>query len=117
MSQSPSLYSYQDKSTRGPTVIVTDNIMASYLADFSDDRNLVGASQNVFIGKVIEEVKSEGWYTQFAVQVIQNVKGDLQGTVNVGVTGGTVMESSTWRGEMLGSHQDQRIFLQRGIMV
>jgi hypothetical protein len=51
---------------------------------------------------VAGEVKTEGWYTQFAVQVVDNVKGNLQGTVNVGVTGGYrdgvfyVAKGNTW---------------------
>ena len=89
-------------STNKPTVVVVNGGEAHYPSDFSDDRNLVGVSQNIFIGKVIGQVKTEDSYTQFAVQVIDNVKGNLQGTVNVGVTGGYrngvfyVHEGNTW---------------------
>jgi hypothetical protein len=85
-----------------PKVVETDGGEAMYWSDFSDDRNLVGASQYIFIGKVLGEVKSEGWYTTFSVQVIDNVKGNLSGTVNVGVTGGYhdgvfyVAKGNTW---------------------
>src|SRR2546425_7026942 len=75
-------------NTSRPKVVVADGGEASYPSDLSDDKNLVGASHYIFVGKVAVEIKSEGWYTQFAVQVVDNIKGNLQGTVNVGVTGG-----------------------------
>ena len=63
-----------------------------YAADFSDDKVLIGASHNVFIGKVIRQVGTKergiGPETQFQVTVIDNIKGDLHGTVTVDQQGG-----------------------------
>jgi hypothetical protein len=65
---------------------------AQYDADYGDDRVLVGGSNNVFVGKVIEQVgstPSDGIpFTQFSVEIIDNIKGKLEGTVVVNQTGG-----------------------------
>jgi len=61
-------------------------------ADFSDDKVLMGASHNIFIGKVTRQIGSKGRgigpETQFQVAVIDNIKGDLHGTVTVDQQGG-----------------------------
>lgn len=61
------------------------NSDALYVTDFSDDRKLMGSSHNVFVGKIIKQVGNEdigiGPVTQFEVEVIGNIKGDLNGTV------------------------------------
>ncbi|MDO8516301.1 MAG: hypothetical protein Q7S28_03560 [bacterium] len=63
-----------------------------YMADFSDDKILMGGSQNVFVGKVIDQIgTSERWAgpeTQFSVEVISNIKGDLRGMITVDQVGG-----------------------------
>lgn len=63
-----------------------------YPANYADDRVLVGASHNVFVGKIVAQTGSiergAGPETQFAVQVISNIKGNLQGTVTVDQQGG-----------------------------
>lgn len=63
-----------------------------YAADFTDDRILIGASHNIFVGKVVKVVGSEGRRlgpeTQFQVEVIENIKGDLRGAVIVNQLGG-----------------------------
>jgi hypothetical protein len=63
-----------------------------YAADFSSDAVLVGASHNVFVGKVIRQLGSKergiGPETQFQVQIIDNIKGDLKGVVTVDQIGG-----------------------------
>ena len=63
-----------------------------YVADFSDDRVLMGASHNIFVGKVISQIGMQdlgaGLETQFEVSVIDNIKGDLHGTVTVDQQGG-----------------------------
>lgn len=63
-----------------------------YVADFTDDNILVGASHNVFVGKVIEEVDTKergiGPETQYKVEIIENVKGDLKGEVIINQAGG-----------------------------
>ena len=67
-------------------------IEPQYAADFSDDKVLVGASHNIFVGKVIEQIgKKEsgiGPETQFSVEVIDNIKGDLKDVVVVDQEGG-----------------------------
>ncbi len=65
---------------------------AQYPADFSDDRVLVGASHNIFIGKVIRQIETKelglGPETQFEVQIVDNIKGELKGNVIVDQQGG-----------------------------
>jgi len=65
-----------------------------YPADFSDDKILMGASHNVFIGKVISQIGTGdygvGPETQFEVSVMSNIKGNLQGTVVIDQEGGYV---------------------------
>lgn len=60
--------------------------------DFSDKYKLVGAVDNVFIGTVIKEDGTKSLdgppETQFAVEVIENVKGNLSGEVKVNQQGG-----------------------------
>lgn len=61
--------------------------------DVTDERLLVGFAENVFLGRVAEELGSEGRaedapgpydpLTQFSVEVVENVKGGLGGTVTV----------------------------------
>ncbi|MDO8659306.1 MAG: hypothetical protein Q7K54_01770 [Candidatus Parcubacteria bacterium] len=71
---------------------ITNTLVLQSSEDFSDDRILMGASNNVFVGKVIKQIgdKRFGKFpaTQFAVEVIDNIKGNLQGTVVVDRLGG-----------------------------
>lgn len=64
----------------------------NYIDDFTDKRKLVGASHNVFVGKVIEETDQKSLdgtpETQFSVKVLQNIKGNLNGNVTVNQQGG-----------------------------
>jgi len=64
----------------------------SYIADYADDRILMGASHNVFVGTVISQVSAQdfglGPETQFAVRIISNIKGSLGGIVTVNQEGG-----------------------------
>ena len=60
----------------------------------SDDTDLVGFADNVFVGRVKERVGSTGvtparpWgSTRFSVEVLENVKGTLGGEVTVGQDG------------------------------
>jgi hypothetical protein len=72
--------------------VKVQKIDLQYAADFSDDKVLMGASHNVFTGKVIEQIdykeRGIGPETQFSVEVIGNIKGSLQGTVTVDQQGG-----------------------------
>ena len=70
--------------------------------DVSDDRVLVGAAHNVFIGKVVAQTGSKpntppveagdvlGFspQTQVSVEVLENIKGNLNGTITVSQYGG-----------------------------
>lgn len=71
---------------------ITKIIPSQHVADFIDDRVLMGASHNVFVGKVIEQVGSKSLgnnpETQFAVDVLLNIKGNLQGMITVNQLGG-----------------------------
>ena len=72
--------------------------------DVTDDRVLVGAAHNVFIGKVIAQTGNKpntppveagdtpGFspQTQFSVEVLENIKGNLKGTIIVSQYGGYV---------------------------
>lgn len=63
-----------------------------YPADFSDDKLLVGAAHNIFIGKVIKQINTKdlgiGPETQFEVEVVDNIKGNIEGKVVVNQLGG-----------------------------
>lgn len=71
---------------------ITRQIHAQYVADFSNDKILVGASHNVFVGKVIKKIGEKnrgiGPETQFAVEIIYNIKGNLQGIAKINQEGG-----------------------------
>jgi hypothetical protein len=72
--------------------------------DVSDERQLVGDADNVFVGRVVDEVGAEeipllpsdtdaapgSPRTQFSVEVERNVKGMLRGTVTVSQEGGYI---------------------------
>lgn len=72
-----------------PIQVVSDPVFA---ADFSNDQMLMGASHNVFVGKVLAQVGTKergiGPESQFSVEVISNIKGNLSGTVVVNQEGG-----------------------------
>lgn len=73
---------------------IQKTIEVQYAADFSDDKIFMGASHHVFVGKVIKEAgtKDAGMdpETQFEVEVIHNIKGNLQGNVIVEQAGGYI---------------------------
>jgi len=68
----------------------------NYIDDFSDKRKLVGASNNVFIGKVVSQKGNKsldgGPETQYVVKVVKNIKGNLSGEITVNQQGGYVKE-------------------------
>jgi hypothetical protein len=75
--------------------IVKKTISPISLLDTRDDRNVVGAAENVFIGKVIKQTgtgkdKFGFLYTQFEVEVIDNIKGNLSGKVTVEQSAGYI---------------------------
>lgn len=58
-----------------------------YVANFDDDRVLLGASHNVFVAKVLKKIGQRdygyGPASLFEVQIIKNIKGNLSGNVMV----------------------------------
>ena len=74
------------------------NVEVDYAFDPKDERKLVGFADNVFFGRVVQRVGTEGLptskpgetikQTQFSVEVGENVKGQLAGTVTVNQEGG-----------------------------
>lgn len=59
-----------------------------YVADFSGDRKVIGAAQNVFVAKItklVEHTYMGGVFpvTVYEAEVIHNIKGNLEGTVPV----------------------------------
>jgi len=68
-----------------PTANVID---AMYPANFADDRILMGASHDVFIGRVISQIGTQviggAPQTQFTVSVIANIKGNPQRSPKTG---------------------------------
>ncbi|MGG0185121.1 hypothetical protein [Bacillus rhizoplanae] len=75
-----------------PTPMETIVVETTNIGDFKDKRQLVGAAQNVFIGKVIKKSGdkrlSELPETQFQIEVLDNIKGHLKGTITVNQQGG-----------------------------
>jgi hypothetical protein len=71
---------------------ITRESQPSYAGNFADDKILMGASHNIFVGKIIAQVgnkhRKSGPETQFAVEVILNIKGNLSGRVVVDQFGG-----------------------------
>ncbi len=75
---------------------------ASFVFNVTDDRELVGFADNVFIGKVIAQtgnkantpppeagdVPGSSPQTQFSVEVLENIKGNLSGIITVSQEGG-----------------------------
>lgn len=71
---------------------ITKKIHSLYIAGLEDDRKMIGNVHNVFMGKVVKKIRSQDSdiipTTQFNVEVLYNVKGDLNGTIVVSQEGG-----------------------------
>ncbi|MCK9351149.1 MAG: hypothetical protein WCT49_05575 [Candidatus Paceibacterota bacterium] len=78
------------KKNETPRIAVIETIMPP--VNFGDDREFVGAADNVFVGKVIKQTgnvpRGGDPETQFSVEVIYNVKGNLQDETSVNQIGG-----------------------------
>jgi len=65
---------------------------SQYAMNLSDNRELVGSSHNIFVGKVIKQegtqISNKIPYTLFSVEIIANIKGNLHGTVTIRQSGG-----------------------------
>ncbi len=79
-------------------------VEVSYGFNVKDEEKLVGFAENVFRGRVIEQVGSEKMadsasgdsglpQTQFAVQPLENIKGELTGRVTVNQQGGSIKQN------------------------
>jgi hypothetical protein len=75
-----------------PGELVIQTIRSQFASDLRDPRKLLGATHNVFVGKVLSVLgtgSSDGVpTTRFEVRVVKNIKGGLQGTVTVEQAGG-----------------------------
>lgn len=82
----------------------TVRMEVSYGFEVKDEEKLVGFAENVFTGRVIEQVGSEEMpdpkaegpgipQTQYAVEPLENVKGDLTEPVTVNQQGGTLKQN------------------------
>jgi hypothetical protein len=75
-----------------PERLIIKTIENSSAFDLSDTRQLVGWADNVFIGKVLVQDGNKSLdgipETQFKVEVTDNIKGELDGTVIVNQQGG-----------------------------
>ena len=67
-------------------------VKSTFVTDLGDDRKLAGISDNIFIGKVISKAGDKKIdvmpETQFNVQVIENIKGNLNENIIVNQQGG-----------------------------
>jgi|GEM_PF-756571 len=75
-----------------PHNTATSQISPIYVADFSNDDVLVGASHNIFVGEVIRQIGTvdigAGPESQFEVKVLENIKGNLKGNITIDQIGG-----------------------------
>jgi hypothetical protein len=62
------------------------------VADVTQNPILLGASHNIFVGKVLAQTGTTespaGIRTQYSVEIVSNIKGNLEGTVTVEQEGG-----------------------------
>ncbi|MGP4062942.1 hypothetical protein [Halobacillus sp. H74] len=69
-----------------------ETVSQSNTFDTSNPRKLLGFSDNVFVGKVVEQVGTKSLNdfpeTQFKVEILANIKGNLNGSVTVNQQGG-----------------------------
>jgi hypothetical protein len=74
-----------------PTIV---QVHTMAIADVEDDRQLVGAVENIFVGTVVAQlgtkILDDDPETLFQVDVLENVKGSLAGKVVVNQQGGQV---------------------------
>lgn len=73
------------------------HVFGDYAFNVEDERKLVGFADNVFVGRVVEQLGTNGQthsgdtdlpHTQYSVEVLENVKGNLEGSVTVSQIGG-----------------------------
>jgi len=85
--------SLNSKEEKKEEKLVVKSIYTQYPTDFSDDKKLVGAAHNIFVGTVVkqksldQDIKSSP-KTQYDVEVIESIKGGLNGMITVNQNGG-----------------------------
>ena len=71
---------------------ITYELQPQWSADLASYQGTMKVADNVFVGKVIKQVGTRARYenpeTQFEVEVVDNIKGNLQGTAIVSQEGG-----------------------------
>lgn len=75
--------------------VSVSHVKASWVTDLANDRKLVGICDNVFFGKVVSRIGNKNMTeklpeTQYSVEVIDNIKGNLDGMVIVNQQGGEI---------------------------
>jgi hypothetical protein len=74
-------------TTLSPNNSYEGNMEMRYVADFSDDRNVIGFAGNVFAGKITKVLKHTESdklpVTLYEVEVVDNIKGTLDGSVTI----------------------------------
>lgn len=79
-------------TNKAPENAIVKMIDTDTVIDVDNPREVVGFSDNVFLGKVIKKTgkKSLSGYpeTQFEVQVYENIKGELKGDIKINQSGG-----------------------------
>lgn len=97
---------------------VVKTIEHNFVINPENPKELVGFSHNVFIGKVISKDGTKNLdglpETQFNVEVIQNIKGDLKGTIKVNQQGGYMKEELILlQGDKLLEEDKEYLFVTR----
>lgn len=95
-------------------------MFTSVVSDSGNDQELMGSSHNVFVAKVVKQLGTTnggpGVETQFAVEIVYNIKGNLNGVITLNQQGGYqgdtlyVMEG----GDMMLPGKDKEYLLQPG---
>lgn len=71
---------------------IEKTIEVQFLSGLEDDRIMMGAAHNVFVGTAVKQIGNRdtglGVSTQFEVAVVHNIKGALSGSVIVDQQGG-----------------------------
>ncbi len=85
---------------------IEQKMYSQLISGLDNNEILIGASHNVFVGRVIKEVGNEKIgkrpQTQFSVKVIHNIKGNLENDVIVNQLGG-------YRNGMLITYNDSSL--------
>ena len=76
------------QQTAEAIVAPSANFTPDYVTDVQDQRRLAGLADAIFVGEVLEQIGTKSITegipeTQFRVQVVESLKGDLSGQVTV----------------------------------